>query len=405
MADHSFEFESSLATNFRGRRRHTTPEPSQHMSISFSSSSSHLFSQYRTTRRRRNQTRTTPFATDDDRSWQGELSWQFEPTGWLENSNLGAALSPWSASAATAPSSGRSNFLMRSANDYYLSHTYGGFPNFTNKYHVNSYSSYDPMPSGRLELQSYAARENNESSIFVQSHTSGEHTGHGKSPILSTIKEGSPGNRGPLADEDNLSTTDYGILQDMDRQVRMIEAYRDLKQNQDPRWFSVSHAYINENAKNDHDHGMLPSNHHVGYTADENLKITDSSTYDNGHYACSPRQSTDNHNYRVDYEYIDHNAAFEEEDDGEEEAVTPKSVGLFSLFRYTTKIDLVLIFFGCLGALINGGSLPWYSFLFGRFVNNLANGQDSISKHQMMKEVEQVKIVLFIEEKAYFPNI
>ncbi|XP_073295866.1 ABC transporter B family member 19-like isoform X1 [Primulina huaijiensis] len=382
MADHSFEFENSLVTNFRGRRQHTTPETSQHLSISFSSSSSNLFSQYRTTRRRRNQIRTTPFATDDDRSWQGELSWQFEPTGWLENSNLGAVLSPWSASAATAPSSGHSNFFMRSANDYYLSHTYGGLPNFTNKYHENLYSAYDPLPSGRLELQSYAARENNESSIFEQSRTSGEHTRHGKSSILSTIKEASPGNRGPLADEDNLSTTDYGILQDMDRQVRMIEAYRGLKQNQDPRWFSVSHVYIDENSKNDHDHGMLPLNHHVGYTADKNLKIADSS-YDNSHYACSLRQSPENHDCRV-------NAAFEEEDDEEEEAVTPKSVGLFSLFRYSTKFDLVLIFFGCLGAFINGGSLPWYSFLFGRFVNNLATGEDSISKHQMMKEVDKV---------------
>ncbi|KZV58788.1 ABC transporter B family member 19-like [Dorcoceras hygrometricum] len=385
MADHSFEFENSVVTNFRGRRRHTTPETSQHLSISFSSSSSHLISQYRTQHRRRNQTRTTPFATDDDRSWQGELSWQFEPTGWLDNSNLGAVLSPWSASATTAPSNGHSSFSMRSASDYYLSHTYGGLPNFTNKYHENFYSAYDPLPSGRLELQSYTARENNANSIFEQSHTSGEHTGHGKSPFLSAIKEGSTGNHGPSVDEDDLSTTGYGILHDVDSQVRMIEAYRNLKQNQDPRWFSVSHAYIDENAKNDH---------YVGRNSDKNLKIADNSTYENSHYPYSQRQSPYNHNYRVDDGYSDLNAALEEDDDGEEEAVTPKSVGLFSLFRYTTKFDLVLIFFGSLGAFVNGGSLPWYSFLFGRFVNNLATGQDGISKDQMMKEVDKVCLLM-----------
>ncbi|XP_073126542.1 ABC transporter B family member 19-like [Henckelia pumila] len=288
-------------------------------------------------RRRRNQTRTA--------TWQDqELSWQFEPTaGWLENSsNLGAAVfSPWSASTTA-----RSHFFTTSANDYYLSHT---LPN--KLYHHNFYSSSNIDPLS-LELQSHT----NSSAQYNSRHATS----------TTTLPEEIPA--GPLADEDYMSTTDYG---NMDRQVRVIEAYRHLNQNQHPRWFSVSH---DENAKN-HDHS----------TAEENLKIADTSPYNNNtHFARPP----DNQNYKVDSGSSFH----EEEDDGEEEgtAVIPKSVGLFILFRYTTKFDLLLIFFGCVGAFINGGSLPWYSFLFGRFVNNLATGQDTISNHQMMKEVDKV---------------
>ncbi|GFZ04329.1 hypothetical protein Acr_16g0009530 [Actinidia rufa] len=36
----------------------------------------------------------------------------------------------------------------------------------------------------------------------------------------------------------------------------------------------------------------------------------------------------------------------------------PRPVGLSRLFKYSTKLDMVLVILGCLGALINGGSLP-----------------------------------------------
>ncbi|KAF9619525.1 hypothetical protein IFM89_007273 [Coptis chinensis] len=41
----------------------------------------------------------TLFGGNDDMSWQGEISWTFEPMGWRDGRNdLGAVLSPWAAS-------------------------------------------------------------------------------------------------------------------------------------------------------------------------------------------------------------------------------------------------------------------------------------------------------------------
>ncbi|KAG8380198.1 hypothetical protein BUALT_Bualt07G0168500 [Buddleja alternifolia] len=333
MADHSYDIENS-SMNIPERRRHTTPVRSQYISTSFSSSSSHIFSQHQNPRqRRRNPTPATPFATDADVSWQGGLSWQFEPTGWQENpNNLGAVFSPWTAHSATTPS------RRTSANDYYLSRTYGGFQSFTNPNYESSHSGYhDPA---RLELRSYVAPRGNNGNSLLQ-----------------PIKEG--GNSGPLSSDhkDDLSMN-------IDRQIRVIDTYRDSNQHQDPRWFSVSHAYMDENnAKNHVDH-----NQHEG------------------HYGHSTKQSPSyvsrvDHNGYGDFDDVD--------DDDVDDDVAPKSAGLFSLFRYSTNLDLILILFGCFGAFINGGSLPWYSFLFGDFVNKLARGQDN-DKHQMMKDVEKM---------------
>lgn len=251
MADYSHEIEGS-----HGRRRHTTPAWS---GVSFSTSSS-VFSHYR----RRT---TTP---DDDRSWQGALSWQFQPSGWGENPDLGAAFSPWT----------HSTIFKTTANDYYRSRINGGF---------------------QTSFQDF-------------SH-SGDHIRPRGNPLFSG---------------------------DVDRQTRLIETYRDCNQHQDPRWFSVSHAYMDGNAHKVHDHD--------------------------------------------DY----YGEQVEEEDDEEDEAVTQKSAGLFTLFRYSTSLDLILILFGCFGALINGGSLPWYSFLFGKFVNEIAHTNDL---EKMMKEVDQVNTI------------
>ncbi|KAL6285339.1 hypothetical protein ACE6H2_009729 [Prunus campanulata] len=44
---------------------------------------------------------------------------------------------------------------------------------------------------------------------------------------------------------------------------------------------------------------------------------------------------------------------------------------------------------GCVGALINGGSFPWYSYLFGEFVNKIAIESITYAdKTPMMKDVE-----------------
>lgn len=357
MADHSFEAENSSAT--RGRRRHTTPARSQYPSTSFSTSSSYIFPQFRGPGRRAYPTPASPFATDDDKSWKGELSWQFEPSGWQENRDFGSAISPW---ATTSTASTRSRIFKRSANDYYLSHTNGAFQSYGNSHHDFSRSGYDLVPSGRLELQSYVAG----GAFSERSYASHEHTRPRASPTLLSIKEGSAGNSGPLVDRDEMSI-DHGVPKDMDRQIRLIETYRDCNQEQDPRWFSVTHAYMdggNVHASHDHHKG----HHDLGSADHSHRHHGDHSAMQGG---------------------LDHVPAFEEEDDDEEdEAVAPRSVGLFGLFRYSTMLDFVLIFFGCLGALINGGSLPFYSLLFGRFVNKLALGGED--KKKMMQEVDSV---------------
>lgn len=78
------------------------------------------------------------------------------------------------------------------------------------------------------------------------------------------------------------------------------------------------------------------------------------------------------------------------EDEEEDDMGPPRSVGLLSLFKYSDKLDIVLVLLGCIGALINGGSLPWYSYLFGSFVNKIAQ-ESKQDKSKMVKDVEQVK--------------
>ncbi|PPD99648.1 hypothetical protein GOBAR_DD03288 [Gossypium barbadense] len=97
------------------------------------------------------------------------------------------------------------------------------------------------------------------------------------------------------------------------------------------------------------------------------------------------------HQFGGDHKYDDFDPPpnFKEDDYEEEEDVEPpKPASLFSLFKYSTKWDMVLVFLGCLGALINGGSLPWYSFLFGKFVNKIAQESLKGELTQMMKDVD-----------------
>jgi ATP-binding cassette subfamily B (MDR/TAP) protein 1 len=193
MADSSFEIDNP--------RRHY-PTPVSYQSVSGSSSFIHSTSRSnatpRTRRTRRNKIPSTPFATDDDRSWQGEVSWNFEPSGFREHStNFGSALSPW----PTNSPFDRSHVFRQSANDYYLSRI-GGLRDLTN-------SSIDHSSYGRVELRSHVARASNDHSYFDQ------YSGFSK---LGIIKEGvSSGSRNinhktsPLAEEDELSAIDYSI--------------------------------------------------------------------------------------------------------------------------------------------------------------------------------------------------
>ncbi|XP_042024698.1 ABC transporter B family member 19-like [Salvia splendens] len=308
MADHSLEAENSPAFR-RGRRRHTTPVRSEYVSTSsFSTSSSYVFPHLGGARRVANPTPASPFATDGDRSWQGELSWQFEPSGWHENRGLGAAaFGPWATSSSATP---RSRIFRRSANDYFMSRTYGGISS-----HDFSGSGYDLMPRPqlqRLELQSYI--------------------GLAQAGPMVTINEGSGGS---LVDE--TASLDQ-LPGDLDR--------------------------------NDHDHDY----HNVG-----------SGDLEGGGGHSMP--------VVVDYHDEDEGEGDDDEDEDEEdEAVARRSVGLFGLFRYAMVLDFVLILFGSLGAFINGGSLPFYSLLFGKFVNKLALGGSD--KDKMMEEVDTICVYM-----------
>lgn len=202
-----------------------------------------------------------------------------------------------------------------------------------------------------MELQSYVGRSSHGGSR------------PNASPVLSSIKEGS------LLDRDETSAVDHGLPQDIDRQIRLIKTYKDLKEEQDPRWFSVSHAYMEEeNEEKSQDHHL----HHRHHRKIDDLESADYHHHHHSHHSHQP--------VVVEHE--------EEDDDEEDEAVGPRSVGLFGLFRYAVMLDFVLILFGSFGALINGGSLPFYSLLFGRFVNKLSLG--GTDKKQMMKEVDTV---------------
>ena len=142
MADSSFEMEFYSPSSLQNHL---------HLTSHFgTSSSSHHKSDTPTPRRTRNRPPATPFASDNDMSWQGELSWQFEPTSWHASSNLSAALNPW-----TPMPPSESRILRRSANDYYHSRS-KGFRDFRSPYH--DYSGYGAVSAGRLVLQSYVAR-------------------------------------------------------------------------------------------------------------------------------------------------------------------------------------------------------------------------------------------------------
>ncbi|KAG7013967.1 ABC transporter B family member 12, partial [Cucurbita argyrosperma subsp. argyrosperma] len=264
------------------RRHYPTPASSTDVSISFSQLDSSIVTRKSTPETRSlNLHPSTPFATDDDKSWQGELSWQFEPTGWRDSRNFGIALGPWAASIAPSSFS-TTHALRRTANDYYLSPSRRVRRNVPSPY--SDGSCYGYIPAGRVELQSFVGGET-ENSLFI-----------GESYIPSETSKIGPyscqknGSKGPLADKDELSKNYHAISEHS---------------------FNFEHSRM-----------------YSSYTDDS---VSDAS-------------------------------------DEEDEVEPAKAVGLFSLFKYSTKWDFLLIILGCLGALINGGSLPWYSYLFGNFI-------------------------------------
>ncbi|KAB2610990.1 ABC transporter B family member 19-like [Pyrus ussuriensis x Pyrus communis] len=113
------------------------------------------------------------------------------------------------------------------------------------------------------------------------------------------------------------------------------------------------------------------------------------------HYDSPASTVSSRHYGSVDgYADSDQGWGYDEEEEDEEDEVPPKQVGLLSLFKYSTKWDMVLVFLGCIGALINGGSLPWYSYLFGQFVNKIAIESTYADKNQMMNDIETICVYM-----------
>ncbi|XP_008787010.2 ABC transporter B family member 19-like [Phoenix dactylifera] len=357
MEDFSFTVDTSYS---RGRSplhgHHTTPATS----ISRSP-------------RLRRRSRRRP--STDDISWQNSVSWQFESTEWRQPGGFGAALSPWTPASTTIRPNRSPAMFSRSAKDYFLSRT--------------SNPLYEQSRHGsRLELHSHVSRARHRSREFSRRNhdasTSSIFTNlgvfQGRGGRASTT-----GTDASLAGLDELSMVDYSVPELIAPRNSLHSARIDHSlnhhQHHDDHLHDVSFSHVH-----DTDHIYVTPRRRrdgeVSYSHGDRHGHDLSSTYGDGH---------GHHGYNM-HEYDDDGYGDEDDDDEEEEEedvrVTPP-VGLFSLFKYSTTSDLVLIFLGCIGALINGGSLPWYSYLFGDFVNKIA--LESVNdKAQMMKDVQTI---------------
>ncbi|XP_027337796.1 ABC transporter B family member 19-like [Abrus precatorius] len=345
MADSS-SFEGDHYTSHHTRHY---PTPVSYRSVSgsgsFIPSSSQSNATSRSRRASRNKVLTTPFASDDDNSWQEEVSWKFDATGLHEYStNFGSILSPW----PTSSPYDRSRVFRQSANDYYLSQT--------SRFRGPTNPSYEHSSYGRVELRSYVARDNVNDRSYFDQHSQP----HGLSKLgITQERSGREDKSSPLAEEDELGMIDYSITDEP-----IISPYR-----------------------NDHDL-ELP---YVKHAHGGNYFVGDHGSPSYGSKSGSQLYGGGGGYSHHDIEKFSGYDEEGEEDMEEEDARPPKTVGLLSLFRYSTKWDLVLVFVGCLGALINGGSLPWYSYLFGELINKIAGAdKDEVP----MKDVEKICIYM-----------
>ncbi|CAN1827876.1 ABC transporter B family member 19 [Linum perenne] len=295
------------------------------------------------TRRRRRPPRhppSTAFAADADVSWQGEVSWQYEPTGWANDSrSFGAVLSPW---AAPTPSAQRA--VRRSAQEFYLSRTRGGNRSSQTSYYDRSGNGISGVSQGRLQLQSYrdggggGGGDNNNSFIVnVRDYAVG--------PAPAYVWEPSPQSRqlGAIRERSSREAS-------IDSEINGGGSGKGGGRGDRRDYSGITPVISRGNRGGGGGYGdFYPSGRGGNYEDDDYYE-------DDGYY----------------------------EEGEEEEATTP--VGLFGLFKYSSRWDMFLLFLGCLGALINGGSLPWYSFLFGNFVNRIAKD----TKDQMMDDVQKI---------------
>ncbi|XP_068658070.1 ABC transporter B family member 19-like [Aristolochia californica] len=398
MAESSFEIEypySSYRPSSRQSRRRRNPSPaSTHFpSRSFVSTTSRGF---------HHPTPASPFsAVDDDLSWQTEISWQYQPTGYREGSSFGAALSPWPASTPTTR-----RRVFRSANDYYLSQTYAATYRsfFTNPNYEYSYGASSSQPATRLELNSHVAAGKG-----VASH---DFSGSGRFPGFGVFSD-ARGGRGrgvssfPLASKDDLSMSDYqeSPPRDMEHHSSILCTFpSNDPEDEDDSNYDQDHPgrhQFYQQHQHDQRHTITPlppvirDGHHVRPKVEDETHL-DGFDRGYGYDGHGHHRSIHDAGHSVNYHHAGYGESMyndEEDDDEEDEMGPPKSVGLFTLFRYSDKLDMILVLLGCVGALINGGSLPWYSYLFGNFVNKIANESRS-DKSKMIEDVQKISIYM-----------
>ncbi|KAH7656479.1 Xenobiotic-transporting ATPase protein [Dioscorea alata] len=311
---------------------------------------------------------------------QSEFSWQVEPTGWREAGGFAAALSPWT----PTPSRTRAVFTGGSARDFYLSGTSDRAVAAGGRLELNSYIAGAPLHS----KDNFYSVEASVSSIFPTVFGGGRRGRPRPPPRHHRRHHANTDSNMSLASKDELSFTNYSSTHRNPIDPAAGGHRRDLRQYDN---ISLSHDYIVE----------TPGSH-VSPKMDEEY-YEDESMLQHGMHDMHARHHADEHvRYHVDGEYYgdeggDYHHGDDNYDDGEDddddddddEVKGPEPVGLFSLFKYSSKWDMVLVVLGCIGALINGGSLPWYSYLFGDFVNKIA--LDSVTdKVKMMDDVKKV---------------
>ncbi|KAG6551372.1 hypothetical protein Mapa_007018 [Marchantia paleacea] len=73
----------------------------------------------------------------------------------------------------------------------------------------------------------------------------------------------------------------------------------------------------------------------------------------------------------------------------EDEAESPPQVSFFRLFAFADGLDLILMFFGTLGAAVHGAALPVFFLFFGKLLNGIGGsinpeiGKDTVDKYSL----------------------
>ncbi|CAM0871626.1 unnamed protein product [Alopecurus aequalis] len=279
----------------------------------------------------------------DDMSWQSSATWQpHQDTSWAQPHGLGAAVGPWGLGGSDAASRRGPALFQRTARDYYLQRR-SGPRHHHYRSSITSSAVHRPGVSGvvgkRLELQSIVTDASRAIILapdvsFASNDASvvvpAAHTAPG-----AVVRYGGGGANTPVSREVSFSRGNHNKLY-------VTQAPAAARRDQPSFGYDASVASFSQSR----------------YYSDN----------DGGD----------------DYDYDD------EEEDLEPRAGKPVSVT--GLFKYSTPVDIVLLVLGCIGAMINGGSLPWYSYLFGNFVNKIAKSDPT----QMMKDVREISVYMVI---------